>query len=210
LGKSYEEVSRLFSDGIFIRSHIDQYYTQNKIGVIPQLWLSGTYRVALIMGSIQPHKRWPTPKFESLALELSKKKGIRVMLLGTDQFREDAEKIAQKNPLVISSLCGKTTLLELSVVLLKAHVCVGSDGGGVHLSAALGTPTVSLVPGIEPVGSVDPFGWERLSLRKAVECAPCRSFQCCPQGHHRCMNEIKLSDVMTNILIDLYKNDNKD
>jgi ADP-heptose:LPS heptosyltransferase len=84
----------------------------------------------------------------------------------------------------------------LGAVLQRCAVLVGNDGGAMHLAAAVGCPAVSLIPGIEFPGSVDPWGYSHLSVRHPTQCSPCYSFTYCPLGHQDCMREITVDAVL--------------
>jgi heptosyltransferase-2 len=100
----------------------------------------------------------------------------------------------------VLNLCGCTNVGQLAYVLKSAQLCIANDGGTTHLASALGTPTVALIPGIEPPGSVDPYGWDKFSVRHEISCAPCYSFLSCPKGHRQCMLAIPVDHVFQKIV----------
>ena len=87
----------------------------------------------------------------------------------------------------------RTAILALKL----ARATVSNDSGLVHVSAALGTPTIGIF------GPTSPWHWAPLNPLAAtiealtdVPCRPCHK-PTCALGHHRCMNDIPASQVMS-------------
>jgi ADP-heptose:LPS heptosyltransferase len=47
----------------------------------------------------------------------------------------------------VLNLAGKTTLIDLAELIRAAKLLIGNESGAVHLAAAVGTPSVSIVGG---------------------------------------------------------------
>lgn len=162
-------------------------------------WIRTRLPVAVSIGALQEHKQWPLGQFGQLVDRLVRDYGASIVVLGTKEYTRAGDDLARQHPGLVHNLCGKTTVAQLAYVLKQAHFCVGNDGGAVHLSAAVGTPTIALIPGLEKIGSIDPLGCERYSIRNPVPCAPCYSLLHCPQGHGLCMKGISLDQVLEKI-----------
>lgn len=90
----------------------------------------------------RPAKRWPAERFGTLAAWLTAR-GIIPVLLGTETERAEITTIAAACPEAVS-LTGKTSLLDILGLGLRARVAVGNDTGPMHLIAAAGCPSVVL------------------------------------------------------------------
>ncbi|MEW6690586.1 MAG: lipopolysaccharide heptosyltransferase II [Pseudomonadota bacterium] len=132
-----------------------------------------------------PAKRWPY--FD----ELSRQIGVSAVLLGSKNDLEASESIQGKN------LIGQTSLDEAIDLISGAKFVVTNDSGLMHVAAALGTPQVALF------GSSSPERTPPLSARARVlwlrpECSPCFE-RVCPLGHFRCMRELSVEKVLSEI-----------
>jgi heptosyltransferase II len=160
--------------------------------------------VALALGATQSHKQWPIEKFIELCKRLEGHgKHLAFVVLGTKDHRELGDRLALGTNQPIINLAGETSLQDLAEILRRANVLVGNDGGAMHLGASVGCPTVSLIPGIEYNGAVDPWGYEALSVRWPTSCAPCYSSTHCPLGHARCMRDIPVQLVLDKCILAL-------
>jgi ADP-heptose:LPS heptosyltransferase len=81
-------------------------------------------------------------------------------------------------------LGGRTTFGELAAVLAGAHAVVVGNTGPAHLSAAVGTPVVSLFSPVVPPERWRPFGVPQVLLGDQREaCAGTRARECPVPGH---------------------------
>ncbi|BCN44386.1 glycosyltransferase family 9 protein [Prescottella equi] len=92
-------------------------------------------------------------------------------------------------------LGGRTTFAELAAVLRSAAVTVAPNTGAAHLSAAVGTPVVSLFAPIVPVERWGPYGIRSIVL--GDQHAPCRGSRArrCDLAAHPCLDAIDPRDV---------------
>ena len=87
--------------------------------------------------------------------------------------------------------------LRNAIMALKcAGACVSNNSGLVHVSAAIGTPTVGIF------GPTSPWHWAPLNPLAAiietttdVPCRPCHK-PTCRLIHHRCMRDIPAAQVL--------------
>jgi heptosyltransferase-1 len=99
--------------------------------------------VALNPGAGRPGKRWPVAHFRRLAERLGTEAEARVLLLwGPDEIHT-ARQISD-GLTVRPVLAPPTDLDELAALLRRCSLMVASDTGPLHLSAAVGTPTLGL------------------------------------------------------------------
>ena len=159
----------------------------------------GGYKiVAVAPGSVQPHKAWPIDRFEKLCQELVQRFKVRIIVIGTKSDTFLGNKLARAFDCNIVNLAGETTLSQSAALLARCALLVGNDGGAIHLGSAMGCPSVSIVPGIEYPGSIEPWFSRDIAVRHSVSCAPCYSFTRCPYSHNKCMKELPLEKVLDN------------
>lgn len=100
----------------------------------------------------------------------------------------------------ILNLCGKTDIQGLMRAVSKLSVFITNDSGPMHISCALGVPTIAL---FGPTKSSETNGFRAKDftlLQKEVPCAPCKKRECpLPkgEGHHKCM-----VDLLPSLVID--------
>jgi heptosyltransferase-2 len=150
--------------------------------------------IAFAPGAVGPSKRWPASYFGELARSLAAE-GCAVWILGSPaEAPLAAEIIAIAGPTVrdLTSPDLRNAILALKL----ASTCVSNDSGLVHVSAAIGTPTVGIF------GPTSPWHWAPLNpLAGMIEtltdvpCRPCHK-PTCRYGHHRCMRDIPASQVL--------------
>jgi heptosyltransferase-2 len=166
---------------------------------VEELWkynkLHNKVVVAVAPGSIQPHKQWPSEKFKELLQKLTFEYNISVVVVGTKNDIILGEGIVSSISHVGINIAGKTSIMQVAALFGRCALLVGNDGGAVHLASAMGCPSVSIIPGLEYPGSVEPWQFRDLAVRHSVPCAPCYNMTNCPKGHNRCMKELPLEDV---------------
>jgi ADP-heptose:LPS heptosyltransferase len=92
-------------------------------------------------GAFEERRRWAPEKFARVADKLSRR-GLQVVLTGTDAERAAAETVAQRMRTPALNLAGRTSLGALAVLLSRARLLVGNDTGTSHLADALRVPSV--------------------------------------------------------------------
>jgi heptosyltransferase-2 len=135
-------------------------------------WLAGARRpwVAMVPGAARgASKQWPMERYAETAKRVCAATGGTAVMLGTageaplcEAVREAAGTGAET-----ASLAGRTSLEELSAALQEANAVVCNDSGGMHLAAALGTPTVAVF-GITNPAQTGPLG-ERVTVLQHSE-----------------------------------------
>ncbi len=118
--------------------------------------------------------------------------GHTVVLTGTDVDRPLADALGD----TAVSLVGRTTFAELAAVLAGAACAVAVNTGPAHLSAAVGTPVVSLYAPVVPVDAWRPWGVPTVVL--GDQTAPCAGTRArtCPLAGHPCLGVITPVDVV--------------
>lgn len=114
-------------------------------------------------GTTRDDKCWPEEHWGKL-IELLKSKNIKILLpWGNNEEKLRAERLAENQSTV--EVLPKSTLTELSGILLYSKFNVAVDTGLGHLSAALDAPTISLYGPTDPklIGTV---GKNQIHLRR--------------------------------------------
>jgi heptosyltransferase III len=95
-----------------------------------------------------------------------------------------------------TDLTGRTTLAELSGVLVTAAAVVVGNTGPAHLAAAVGTPVVSVFAPVVPLERWGPWGVPHVVL--GDQQAPCRGSRAraCPVAGHPCVSGVTGADVV--------------
>ncbi len=123
--------------------------------------------VALILGSSKPEKDWVLENYIELAKYLIEDCKREVILLGDKTQVNNAEKILTALPNTpITSYAGKTDLVELTKLLARSACAIGPDSGPGHISAAVGTPYLSLF-GPTEIRRVAPYKAGHLAIQTA-------------------------------------------
>jgi lipopolysaccharide heptosyltransferase II len=150
--------------------------------------------IALAPGAVGASKRWPIASYAELARSLSGQ-GCSVWILGGPGEAEIAAAIRDGGGPHVRDLTGPD-LRDAILALAAAGAAISNDSGLLHVSAALGTPTIGIF------GPTSPWHWAPLNpLAATIEtgsdlpCRPCHQ-PVCRVGHHRCMRDIPIGQVM--------------
>ena len=98
--------------------------------------------VALAPGAVGPGKAWPVQNYAALARQLADL-GADIWVLGGPAEKTIASQIAVTGGACVSDLTGND-LRNAIVALAAADLAVTNDSGLMHISAAIGTPTVAI------------------------------------------------------------------
>lgn len=148
-------------------------------------------------GAFGAAKHWPTNHFADLARSFATNRGAGVVVLCGPSEREEARRIvaAAAHPNV-TSLADQTQSIGLSkAIVRRLSLMVTTDSGPRHFATAFGIPTVSLF-GPTHIAWTETYAANAVNLQLKMPCGPCQE-RVCPLGHHRCMTDLKPSDVFT-------------
>lgn len=152
--------------------------------------------IALSIGAVQPHKKWPILNYIGLIEALNKHTSCFFILLGTNNDLEIGLVLENSIQHNIENLIGKTSVEQIAALLKRVDLLIGNDGGSMHIGAAVKCASVSIIPGLEYPGSVEPWGYSEYAVRHPVVCAPCYSMNHCPLQHNSCMVDLPISQVL--------------
>lgn len=151
----------------------------------------GNY-VCVHPGARMQSRRWPVERFAAAAAALAQH--WKVVVTGTPDEAELAERLCQGLGARAVNLCGRTNLGTMAAVVRHARLLLCNDTGASHIAAAMRTPSV-----VVSCGS-DSARWAPLddTLHKVLadypECRPCMHVVC-PIGHV-CALAIGVDDVV--------------
>jgi len=142
-------------------------------------------------------KRWYPSEFAKVAIALSSKFDIYIFgSSGEIDIAKDIESLIKKEGVKnVINLAGKTSIKELCSFIGGLELFITGDSGPMHIASAYKVPTVAI---FGPTKYKETSQWQNpksaiVSLN--LECAPCMKREC-PLKHHKCMRDIKASDVL--------------
>jgi heptosyltransferase-3 len=160
--------------------------------------------IALQPFSLWLYKELATPKYIELIRQITSIYGLPVIIVGSADERGRASAIAQYCGPRVYNLVGKTSIGLLAAVLKACTLFIGVDSAGMHIAAAVGTPTVSIFGPSAPT-SWAPRGPEHLVVQHNLPCVPCRQKGCDGGEQSRCLEELTVSEVMSAVATQLEK-----
>ncbi|SPR99100.1 glycosyltransferase family 9 protein [Cupriavidus taiwanensis] len=139
-------------------------------------------------GASAPSRRWPPARFAQVAHALAVKVGAHVLVTGDAAEHDIVRAVcAAAGHARVVPLAGALRLGEMGALLEAADLLVSNNTGPVHLAAALGTPVVDLYALTNPQHT--PWQVPHRTLFADVPCRYCYK-STCPQGHHRCLEDV--------------------
>jgi len=153
--------------------------------------------VGMHAGATWPAKRWLPERFGQLAELVRARLGAQVVLTGGPDDGETIRAV-RKNTLAGVTVIPPLPLRQLAAVMSHFNAFVTNDCGPMHISAALGVPTIGLFgPGEEQIWF--PYSEQdgHRALRKNVPCHPCHLDVCNRPGdaHMECMKLLSTDEV---------------
>lgn len=138
-------------------------------------------------------KEWPPERYARLIERLVEMQWARVVVTGAPGDETRASELAQICATPFENLAGMTSLPALAAVIRKSDLVITSDGGPMHLAAAVGVPIIALF------GPTDPERWGPLSRHaevfyRATDCGPCDRAPTCIRKP-RCIDRTSVDEV---------------
>jgi len=161
--------------------------------------------IALQPFSLWQYKELATPKYIELIREITSTWGVPVIVVGSPEERARASAIADGSGPEVRNLAGRTPIGMLAAVLKACALFIGVDSAGMHIAAAVGTPTVSIFGPSSPA-SWAPRGPAHLVVhRDDLSCIPCRQKGCGGNEQSRCLDELTVAEVMSAVATQIEK-----
>ncbi len=155
---------------------------------------SGDRLLLLVVGAnFGASKLWIPERFAAVAKSFQDRHGMRALVLVGPSEVELGERIAKEG----GAICLSRPVLpldKLKALIRRGALMVTGDTGPRHIAVAFDRPIVCLF------GPTDldytRYCLERTEIvRRDLPCAPCQR-KVCPLGHHRCMRDITVEEVV--------------
>jgi ADP-heptose:LPS heptosyltransferase len=143
-------------------------------------------------GAAVPARAWSPERNEEAVVALAAA-GWRVLVTGSPAEAELTRAVAGTTGV---DLGGRTDLAGLASILAGAAATITGNTGPAHLSAAVGTPVVSLFSPVVPAVRWAPYGVPVALL--GDQHAACRGTRAreCPVAGHPCLTQVTAGDVV--------------
>jgi heptosyltransferase-2 len=138
-------------------------------------------------------KRWLPERFAEAAARLSHS----ALVFGSAAERPLSEQVAtllQRRGLAVRNLAGETSLREFIDLAAACRLFLTNDSGAMHVSSALGVPTVAVFGATDDTAT-GPTGQFARVVREHAECSPCLLREC--PIDHRCMTRVSAETVVS-------------
>ena len=146
-------------------------------------------RVLVHAGAHEASQRWAPEKFAELIARLTESVAAACLLAGGPGEEDLVSRIADLTADAIP--LGSLSVRELVAVTAASDLFIGNNSGPLHVAAALGVPTLSVMGPTDPVRFA-PRGETNIILRLALACSPCQRGRC---WHHTCLRGIDAPSV---------------
>ena len=149
-------------------------------------------KIGIAPGSVWATKRWPADYFIQL-LQFLGDKEYQFVFLGGPEDRNLCERIITQSGQKALNGAGALNLLESAAVIQKLDLMISNDSAPLHMANAVQTPVFAIFgPTVERFGCF-PIGPKDRVFEVDLYCRPCSKHgsNTCPEGHFRCMLEIK-------------------
>jgi heptosyltransferase-2 len=137
-------------------------------------------------------KRWLPERFAEAATGVARELGAGVALFGSQAERDLCASIAGSIAVPTRNFAGETSLGEFIDLAAACRVYLTNDSGAMHISSALGVPTVAVFGATDDT-TTGPTGPLARVVREPVECSPCLKREC--PIDHRCMTRVSAARV---------------
>jgi ADP-heptose:LPS heptosyltransferase len=155
-------------------------------------------------------RRWPGDRFARLVERFSTEVSPvdRFVFIGAPSERSTVKAVLDQVATDILPSCldlaGRTSLMELTVLLKRCALLITNDSGPLHLADSLGVPTISFF-GPETPDLYGPQGDNHLVFYERHWCSPCLSvynakIAMC-HGQNECMRRIDLEQVISSAAV---------
>ncbi len=147
--------------------------------------------VAMGVGSTNSRaKRWHSGSYAKLNDFLQTEFKANVILIGSEDEKDVSNEVFEQSDRKPKILTGKTSLSDAVAILSEVDLLVSNDMGLAHVSAAVGTKTLTI---FGPTNPKTTRPWNSEIILKNVECSPCM-LRDCPIDHP-CMTLISPEEV---------------
>lgn len=144
------------------------------------------------------YKCWPFENYITLIQRILKEFGAKVIIVGSKGEAELGEKIIKKvHGTAFINTIGKTTIGQMTALIKKSHLFIGNDSGPLHISSALGIPSIGIFGSTSPIQILS-NPEQCLVVKKDLSCSPCYIHQANFKAlcnSPECLTSISVSEV---------------
>jgi lipopolysaccharide heptosyltransferase II len=152
------------------------------------------------LGTTWQTKRWSLENFAAVITQVQNRFNVPMLLTGSASEIPLGEALAQIARVNAINLIGKTTLMQLGVLIERCDLYLTCDSGPMHIAAAVGTPTIALFGPTSPTRH-RPYGEGHCVIQKPVMCRPCYKRKCMRKDKpNLCMMAIDAKEVVDQVL----------
>lgn len=166
---------------------------ENVRRIIREGALEKTKIVTLHISAGNEFRDWGTENFARLIKDLSQVPGVKVVLIGSGEDRQNEDEIKRRSKASFLSLVNRLSLRELREFVSLSTLFIGPDSGPMHISATTATPIVALFGPTLPA-HFRPWQAHSTILEKDYACRPCRQRKCVHRDF-RCLRTISPDEV---------------
>src|SRR2546425_456570 len=127
-------------------------------------------RVAVHPGGHYPSQRWSPERFAELITSLTERCGAACVVVAGPDEQDLARRICEATPDALPA--GALSIRSLMGLIASCDLFVGNNSGPLHIAAALGVPTVSVMGPSDPLRFA-PRGPADRVVRRELPCSPC-------------------------------------
>lgn len=147
-------------------------------------------RVVVHPGGHYPSQRWAPERFAEVITLLTERTGAACIVLHGPGEERLAERVCAASSDALPA--GPLSVRRLLALIASCEIFLGNNSGPLHMAAALGIPTVSVLGPTDPA-RFSPRGPADRVVRHAIPCSPCGRGRC---WHHTCLRSIEPEDVV--------------
>jgi len=158
----------------------------------------GKCMVAVQPFSLWHYKEWAASKYVKLIEWIIARFSCPVLIIGSANERPRVDRLVSHCGPGVYNLAGRTSVGELAALLTACDLLIGGDSAGIHIAAAVGTPTVCLFGPSSPLNWA-PRGKQHHVIQKDWSCVPCRQKGCQDSEVSRCLEELMVEEVKSGV-----------
>ena len=152
--------------------------------------------VAVQPFSLWKYKEWGMEKYAALIRWIVSEYGFPVIVSGSPEEKARADALKKMSGPNVYNFAGKTSISMFAAVLKACRLFIGGDSAGIHIAAAVGTPTVGIF-GPASVSVWAPRGERHTVVYKNLPCTPCDLKGCESMGVSECLEELTVDEVLS-------------
>ena len=160
--------------------------------------------IAVMPGGKYPARLWPGQYFATLIDKINENFLVKIILLGSEHEKKLAEEIKNQTKIKPLDTSGSLTIHQSGALIKECDLLITNDSGPMHISSAVGTPTVSIFSAVDIPFLWYPAGDNHKIFYNKVDCSPCFQKEC---DNHICMENISIESVYKAVKEQLYTMD---